>query len=102
MFTIRDYRESDAEHVGVLRGRAERLGSLFVRGDQHRKGIGRSLVERFEAESLAQGVTVIRVAATVYGVPFYLALGYRRSTGMRTGTSFEGHGLPIQPMRKAL
>jgi predicted N-acetyltransferase YhbS len=94
--------ESDGEIVGVLRGRAERLGSLFVRGDHHREGIGRELVERFEAESRAQGVTVIRVAATVYGVPFYTALGYRRSTGLRLGTSFEGRGLPVQPMRKVL
>jgi GNAT superfamily N-acetyltransferase len=94
--------ECDGEIVGVLRGRAERLGSLFVRGDHHRQGIGRALVEQFEAESRAQGVRVIRVAATVYGVPFYTALGYRRSTGLRLGTSFEGRGLPVQPMRKML
>ncbi|MFO7698807.1 MAG: GNAT family N-acetyltransferase [Anaerolineae bacterium] len=94
--------ESEGEIVGVLRGRTERLASLFVRGDHQRRGIGRALVERFEAESRVQGVTVIRVAATVYGVPFYTALGYQRSTGMRQGTSFEGRGLPIQPMKKVL
>ena len=94
--------EDDGEVVGVLRGRKGRLASLFVRGDHHRQGIGRRLVERFELESLRQGVVVIRVAATVYAVPFYLAMGYRRSTGVRTGWSFEGRGLPIQPMRKVL
>lgn len=94
--------EDEGEIVGVLRGRRERLASLFVRGDHHRQGIGRWLVERFEAESLRQGVTVIRVAATEYAVPFYLALGYKRSTGVRAGWSFEGRGLPVQPMRKAL
>lgn len=88
--------------VGVLRGRKERLASLFVSGAHHRRGIGRRLVERFEQESLRQGVGVIRLAATLYAVPFYAALGYQPSTGVRNGWSFEGRGLPIQPMRKVL
>ena len=94
--------EDDGEIVGVLRGRKERLASLFVRGDRQRQGIGRRLVERFEQESVRQGTTVVRVAATLYGIPFYLALGYRKSTGVRTGWSFEGRGLKVQPMRKLL
>ncbi len=86
----------------MLRGRKERLASLFVRGDHHRQGIGRKLVERFEQESLRQGVAVIRVASTLYAVPFYLAMGYNRSTGVRPGWSFEGQGLQSQPMKKIL
>ena len=35
-------------------------------------------------------------------VPFYLAMGYVRSTGVRSCWSFEGRGLPVQPMRKVL
>ena len=94
--------EDDGEIVGVLRGRPVRLGSLFVRGDHHRQGIGRKLVEHFEQACLQQGPTVIRVAATMYAVPFYLAMGYKCSTGVRNGESFEGRGLKIQPMRKVL
>jgi GNAT superfamily N-acetyltransferase len=94
--------EDEGALVGVLRGRRERLASLFVRGDRHRQGIGRRLVERFEQASLAQGVAVIRVASTLYAVPFYQALGYKRSTGVRTGWSFQGTGLRVQPMRKRL
>jgi len=94
--------EDDGEIVGVLRGRKDRLASPFVRGDYHRQGIGWRLVERFELECLRQGATVIRVAATLYAVPFYLAMGYKRSTGVRTGWSFEGRGLKVQPMRKVL
>lgn len=94
--------EEEGEIVGVLRGRKERLASLFVRGDRHRQGIGRGLVERFEQESLREGVTVIRVASTLYAVPFYLAMGYKRSTGVRSGWSFEGRGLQVQPMKKTL
>ncbi len=94
--------EDDGEIVGVLRGRRERLASLFVRGDHHRRGIGRALVERFEEESIEQGVGVIRLAATLYAIPFYTALGYRRTTGLRNGWSFEGRGLKYQPMKKVL
>ena len=94
--------EDGGEIVGVLRGRPDRLASLFVRGDHHRQGVGRGLVERFESECLQHGATVIRVASTLYAVPFYLAMGYKRSTGIRTGWSFEGRGLMVQPMRKAL
>jgi GNAT superfamily N-acetyltransferase len=94
--------EQDREIVGVLRGRKERLASLFVRGDRHRQGIGHRLVTHFEAECLRQGWSVIRVAATLYAVPFYLAQGYKRSTGIRNGRSFQGRGLRYQPMRKRL
>jgi len=94
--------EDDGEIVGVLRGRKERLASLFVRGDRHRQGIGRRLVERFEQECLGQGVTVIRVASTLLAVPFYLKMRYKRSTGVRSGWSFEGRGLQYQPMKKIL
>jgi putative acetyltransferase len=94
--------EEDGEIVGVLRGRDGRLASLFVRGDHHRRGIGRRLVGRFEDECILRDAVVVRVAATLYAVPFYAALGYRRTTGVRNGWSFEGSGLTYQPMKKTL
>jgi putative acetyltransferase len=94
--------EENGEIVGVLRGRKERLASLFVRGDHHRRGIGRRLLAQFEQESVRQEVRVIRLAATLYAVPFYTALGYRKTTGIRNGWSFEGTGLKYQPMKKVL
>lgn len=94
--------EDGGEVVGVRRGRKDRLQGLSVRGDHHRQGMGRRLAERFEEERVRQGGTVIRVAATLDAVPFYLALAYKRSTRVRTGWSFEGRGLRVQPMRKVL
>jgi putative acetyltransferase len=94
--------EEGGEIVGVLRGRDGRLASLFVRGDHHRRGIGRRLVGRFEDECILRDAMAVRVAATLYAVPFYAALGYRRATGVRNGWSFEGRGLRYQPMKKAL
>ena len=94
--------EDGSEIVRVLRGRKERLGSLFIRGDHHRQGIGRGLVERFEQECQKHAQMIIRVSASMYGVPFYAAMGYKKSTGLRASRSFDGHGLPTQPMRKVL
>ena len=94
--------ESNGEIAGILRGRKERLASLFVRKDYHHQGIGRKLVQEFETEMEAQDVAVMRVAATLYTVSFYNKLGYKKSTGVRNSWSFDGHGLPVQPMKKVL
>jgi GNAT superfamily N-acetyltransferase len=93
--------EEDGEIVGVLRGRKDRLQSLFVHGDHHRRGIGRDLVECFEQACMEQGASEIRVAATLYAVPFYRKMGYKKTTGVRSGRSFEGR-LEWQPMKKVL
>ena len=100
--------EQDGEIVGVLRGgRVDYLGrtvlsSLFVSGKCHRQGIGRALVEQFEAEYVARGVTVFKLSATMYAVLFYLSVGYKKSTGVRSMHSFEEDGLPYQPMKKVV
>jgi GNAT superfamily N-acetyltransferase len=88
--------------VGILRGQADKLQSLFVQGDRHRQGIGRRLVERFEQTCLRQGTTAIRVQATLYAVAFYLNMGYKRSTGVRCMRIFGGTGFRYQPMKKVL
>ena len=92
----------DGEIAGVLRGRENVLASLFVHESAHRKGLGRKLVARFEAASRALGIPWIRVASTEYAVPFYQAMGYKKTTGLRNLKSFDGTGLKYQPMKKAL
>jgi GNAT superfamily N-acetyltransferase len=94
--------DDDGQIVGILRGRSDKLQSLFVRGDHHRQGIGRRLVERFEQACEREGVAEIKLRATLYAVPFYQAMGYKRTTGTRRMKSFEGPGLPYQPMKKIL
>ena len=88
--------------MGVLRGREGVLASLFVHKAHHRMGIGCRLVKVFEEDSLILNVSVIKVAATLYAVPFYLDMGYKRTTGVRPCWSFGGQGLFYQPMKKAL
>lgn len=94
--------QAENQIAGILRGRRERLASLFVCKDFQGQGIGRRLVLAFENEMFAQQISVIRVAATLYAVPFYIRLGYKKSTGVRTSWSFDGYGLPVQPMKKVL
>jgi len=89
--------DKDGEIVGVLRGRKDKLQSLFVSQDHHRQGIGRSLVERYEHGCRDQGSEVVRLMSTLYAVPFYQAVGYKNSTGIRKMRSFEGEGLEYQP-----
>jgi GNAT superfamily N-acetyltransferase len=90
------------EMVGILRGRKDRLHSLFVRGDMHHQGIGSRLMDHFEQACLALGGEVVRLASTLYAVPFYQRLGYKKSTGVRTGWSFAGENFKWQPMKKIL
>ena len=94
--------EEEGTIVGVLRGRTGVLASLFVHGECHRRGIGRLLVARFESLCRRRGAAAIRVASTLFAVPFYQALGFVRTTGVRPCRSFEGTDLTYQPMKKSL
>lgn len=60
------------------------------------------MVTRFEHECRREGATEIKVMATLYAVPFYLAVDYKRTTGVRRMRSFDGEGLEYQPMKKVL
>lgn len=83
--------------IGMIRGRPERIGGLFVDGSQHGKGIGRALMSRFEAEARKRKSGEIKVRSSLYAAPFYQALGYRKTTGIRNF-----RGLKVYPMRKDL
>jgi len=88
--------------IGVLRGKAGRIQSLFVHGDYHLQGIGRNLLEQFELVRIMQGDKLIKVASTLSAVPFYTKLGFKKTTGIRPAWSFGGTGLLYQPMKKLL
>lgn len=94
--------EADGQIVGVLRGRPDKLQSLFVAGAFHRQGIGRRLVDAFEQACARQGAGAIKLMATLYAVPFYEAVGYKKSTGVRTMKIFGTGGFPYQPMKKRI
>jgi len=94
--------EDAGKIVGVLRGRTDRLQSLFVDAAYHRQGIGRQLVAHFEDECKRKGETEIQCAATLYAIPFYLRMGYEKIGDVETGPCFDGEYFMWQPMRKVL
>lgn len=83
--------------MGIIRGRKNRIGNLFVKGKYHKKGIGKKLVEEFEKKAKKQKSREIRVNASLYSVPFYKKIGYKKTTGIRNMK-----GIKVQPMKKRL
>ena len=83
--------------IGLIRGRKNKIENLFVKGEYHKRGIGKKLVEKFEKEAKKQKSKEIMIRASLYSVPFYKKMGYKKTTGMRNIK-----GIKIQPMKKRL
>jgi GNAT superfamily N-acetyltransferase len=54
-----------------------KIRSIFVDPDHARGGLGRAIMARAEADIAAHGFGRAGLVATLMGVPFYAALGYR-------------------------
>jgi GNAT superfamily N-acetyltransferase len=80
---------------------AARIRAFFVRPDWARRGVGRVLLERCEAEALAQGFRSAELLATLPGRRLYAAFGY--AGGERVAYPLPG-GITIDfvPMKKSL
>ena len=80
---------------------AARIRAFFVRPDWARRGIGRALLMRCEAEAAAEGFRAAELMATLPGRRLYAALGYVAGTPIEH--TLPG-GVPISfvPMRKEL
>lgn len=89
--------EENNKIVGYIKGSKNRIGNLFVIGKTHKKGVGKKLVELLEKEAKKQNSKEIKIRSSIYAVPFYQKMGYKKTTGIRNL-----HGLKIQPMRKIL
>ena len=83
--------------IGMVMGTKDELVRLFVHHRYHGKGVGRKLMQRYEAQCLRHGAISIRVLASLYAVPFYTKNGYKKTTGIRNCK-----GMKVQPMKKVL
>lgn len=89
--------EEDDKILGYIKGNKNRIANLFVLGKTHRKGIGKKLVNLFEKEAEKQNSKEIKIRSSIYAIPFYQKMDYKKTTGVRNF-----HGLKIQPMKKFL
>ena len=54
-----------------------RVRAMFVRSDWTRRGLGRRILEACEAAARAEGFSRLALGATLPGLPFYEAYGFR-------------------------
>lgn len=87
--------EMNNKIVGIIRGYPDRIINLFVRGEHHKKGIGKKLIERFETEVKKMKNKEIKVRSSLHAIKFYEKMGYKKTTGLRI---FKG--LKHNPMKK--
>lgn len=89
--------EENSKIIGYIKGNKDRIGNLFVLENSHKKGVGKKLVELLEKEAKKQNSKEIKIRSSIYAIPFYQKMDYKKTTGVRNF-----HNLKIQPMKKIL
>lgn len=87
--------EEDGRIIGMVRGRKNRVHTLFVDVSYQNKRIGRKLMEKFEQCAAEQGSEHIEIHASLAAAAFYEKMGYRK-----LGDVCNFEGLKIYNMRK--
>lgn len=80
---------------------AARIQAFFVHPAWARRGLGRALLLRCEAEALAQGFREAELVATLAGEPLYAAGGYEVTARYEVPLG-NGLALPVVKMRRTL
>lgn len=81
--------------VGIIAGSRDQINNLFVAGKYHHRGAGVLLYRAFEKSSIKKGSRAIKVDSSLYAIPFYKKMGFKKTTGVRSL-----FGLIYQPMKK--
>ncbi len=80
---------------------AAKIRAFFVHPDWARRGVGTLILDACESAAIAAGFTRLEMGATLTGVPFYAAHGYRTSERFNVPLA-NGATLPIVRMLKTL
>lgn len=78
-----------------------RIRAFYVDPDHARRGVGRALLARCEAEAEARGYRSLELLGTLGGVALYAALGYE-ACPVATLLLPDGTPMAFVPMRKTL
>jgi len=81
------------------RSDAAKIRAFFVRPEWARKGIGSLILNACEQAAAAAGFTRLEMGATLTGVPFYLARGYKSLERLSVPLN-DKESLPIVRMEK--
>ena len=68
---------------------AARIRAFFVHPERARRGIGAMILEAWESAAVAAGFRRLEMGATLTGVPFYRAKGYRAVEDLRSRCRME-------------
>ena len=96
-----DAREDRDESWLDPRSDAAKIRAFFVDPAHARRGLGRRILERSEAEAARAGFTTLELMATVPGVRLYAACGYRSRDAIEHPLA-EGLHIRFVPMIKHL
>jgi GNAT superfamily N-acetyltransferase len=80
---------------------AARIRAFFVHPQWARRGIGAMILDACESAAIAAGFTRLEMGATLTGVPFYRAKGYRSVEELSVPLP-DGQALPIVRMEKSV
>jgi GNAT superfamily N-acetyltransferase len=80
---------------------AAKIRAFFVHPDWARRGVGTAILDACEDAAITAGFTRLEMGATLTGVPFYAARGYRASDRFNVPLT-NGETLPIVRMKKTL
>lgn len=89
--------EEEGQIVGMINGVANRISSLFVDGSQHRKGIGKALLENYVFEAKECDSDFISIESSIYAAEFYQKMGFVKTTDI-----VNHMGLKVYKMEKKL
>ena len=78
LFGASEYAESRDSTLLDPTSQPAKIRAFFVHPNSARKGIGRAILGRCEAEALAEGFTSAEMMATLPGVPLYEVCGYEK------------------------
>ena len=78
LFGATEYSESRDSTLLDPSSQPAKIRAFFVHPDAARRGIGRAILERCEAEAFAAGFTSAEMMATLPGVPLYERCGYEK------------------------
>lgn len=81
---------------------AAHVRAMFVHPDWTRRGLGRRIVERAEADAARLGFRRLALVATMPGVPLYRACGFEAVGDEYDVTLADGMALPCLDMEKSI